>query len=160
MNYRIEEKDGFTAIGVKRFFTFENGENFRQIPKMWEELEKDTEFTERLFGLNDIWPSGIIGLCADMHDSGLDYWIAAASTAPCPEGLESIDIPASAWAVFEGRGPLPGSIQDIFKKVYSEWFPSSGYEHANAPEIEWYSNGDMNADDYLCEVWIPVVKKA
>ncbi|MDR1540688.1 MAG: AraC family transcriptional regulator [Clostridiales bacterium] len=159
MNYRIEEKKAFTAIGVKRFFTFENGDNFKQIPKMWEEIQKNAELSKKLIELNDVEPAGVIGLCADMYDNGMDYWVAVASTAARPEGLDSIDVSACTFAVFEARGSLPGSIQDVFKRIYSEWFPSSGYEHAIAPEIEWYSDGDMNADDYLCEAWIPVVKK-
>ena len=48
-------------------------------------------------------------------------------------------IPASTWAVFEIIGsmrPLPNAMQDIWKRIYSEWLPNSGYEHAMLPEIE------------------------
>ncbi|WP_420915237.1 GyrI-like domain-containing protein [Bacillus atrophaeus] len=40
------------------------------------------------------------------------------------------------------------------------WFPSTGYEHAEAPELEAYpASGDIHASDHRTEIWIPVVKK-
>jgi AraC family transcriptional regulator len=32
-----------------------------------------------------------------------------------------------------------------------EWLPTSGYEHALAPEMEVYLSGDA------CEFWLPIV---
>lgn len=157
MNYRIEERAGFTVVGVKEFMTTVNGENFKKIPQMWCDLPKETFHV--IGGLSDREPTGVMGICADMHDDGFDYWIAAATTKPCPEGLSSLEIPASTWAIFESVGPMPGAIQEVWGRIFGEWFPASDYEHAHAPEIEWYSDGDTNAPDYKSEVWIPVVKK-
>ena len=47
-------------------------------------------------------------------------------------------------------------MQDIWKRIYSEWLPNSMYEHAMLSEIEYYSSGDMMADDYKSEIWIPL----
>ncbi|MCL6613607.1 MAG: GyrI-like domain-containing protein [Firmicutes bacterium] len=76
-----------------------------------------------------------------------------------PADLESKEIPAATWAVFTSVGPLPGAIQKVWGRIFSEWFPASGYEHADGPEIEVYPPGDGQAPDYRCEVWIPIVKK-
>lgn len=46
----------------------------------------------------------------------------------------------------------------IRKRIFIEWLPNSGYDHDEGPEIEWYSNGDMNSDNYLSEIWIPIKK--
>jgi AraC family transcriptional regulator len=35
--------------------------------------------------------------------------------------------------------------------------PTSGYEYANAPEIELYLNPDPEQDKY--EIWLPIVRK-
>jgi AraC family transcriptional regulator len=63
------------------------------------------------------------------------------------------------------RGFLPGAeirlhyaIQDTFTRVYSEWFPTSGYEHADGAELKVYPEGDMSSADYSCEAWMPVGK--
>lgn len=157
MNYRIVEKEGFTVIGMKEFTTTLDGENFKNIPKMWENLPK--EKCMEILALSDGEPGGVLGVCADMYNDGFDYWIAAASTKPCPKGLESLDIPACTWAVFETTGPLPGAIQELFPRIFSEWLPTSGYEHGAAPEIEWYSDGDTTSPTYKSGVWLPIVKK-
>lgn len=53
-------------------------------------------------------------------------------------------------------GVCPANVGQIF----SEWFPSTGYEHAEAPELEAYpASGDIHASDHRTEIWIPVVKK-
>lgn len=157
MNYRMEIMEGFKIVGVKEFTTTVNGENSKQIPKMWSTLPKET--FEELMGLSNLRPDGVLGVCADMYNDGFDYWIAVATDKPCPGHLSELEIPAATWAVFEATGPMPGAIQEMFPRIYSEWFPTSGYEHAPAPEIEWYSDGDMQSESYKSEVWIPVIKK-
>ena len=70
-----------------------------------------------------------------------------------------MEIPPQTWAVFEITGPMPQSMAEVWGRIFSEWFPTSNYEHAKAPEIEWYDNGDMQAEGYKSAIWIPVVKK-
>ncbi len=54
---------------------------------------------------------------------------------------------------------MPHAIQNIWSRIFEEWFPSVGFEHADAPELEVYPLGDLSSKDYKCEIWIPVVKK-
>ena len=42
---------------------------------------------------------------------------------------------------------------------FTEWFPSSGYEHSGGAELKWYSEGDSSLEDYVSEIWIPIAKK-
>ncbi|MNJ05081.1 Bacterial transcription activator, effector binding domain [compost metagenome] len=53
---------------------------------------------------------------------------------------------------------MPGAIQDVWNRIYQEWFPGTGYQHAGSPDLEVYPEGDTSAADYRCEVWIPVKK--
>jgi len=76
-----------------------------------------------------------------------------------PEGLTAVQIPPARWAVFTSVGPMPGAIQSLFVRIFQEWFPATGYEHADAPELEVYLPGDPGSEDYRCEIWIPIVKK-
>ncbi len=103
-----------------------------------------------------------LGICMDMEleKEQFSYMVAVEYDSSSPEdGLTLRKIPASTWAVFTSRGPLPGSIQRVTEKIFQEWFPATGYEHADAPELEVYPEGDTKSEDYECEVWIPVVKK-
>ncbi|MDR1200405.1 MAG: GyrI-like domain-containing protein [Tannerellaceae bacterium] len=156
MKYKTINLDAFSVVGVKKFTSMENGGNVITIPQMWASLPGETLAT--LQELSNLEPSGVLGLCANMHDDGFDYWIAAATTKECPTGFVKLDIPAAQWAVFEITGAMPKALQDGFKQIVNEWLPSSGYQHADAPEIEWYSVGDMSSPDYKSEIWIPVVK--
>ena len=88
------------------------------------------------------------------------YMIAVESDR-APESGEFVakTIPASTWAVFTSVGPMPRAIQEVWERIFHEWFPATGYEHAGTAELEVYPPGDGGAADYRCEVWIPVKKK-
>lgn len=156
MEYRIVEKEVFKIVGVREWTTTDNGQNFTNVPKMWEKLPR--EKYGQLWSMANTDLTGILGVCADMDDGGFDYWIAAATTNPCPPDLEEKEIPAATWAVFEAKGPIPGALQNLWQRIFSEWFPASGYIHADAPEFEWYSGGDSQSEDFISQVWIPVIK--
>ena len=66
---------------------------------------------------------------------------------------------ASTWAVFEAVGPFPDTLQNIWGRIYSEWFPSSNYEQKQGPEILWNENKDVTSLTFKSEIWIPVIKK-
>jgi len=55
--------------------------------------------------------------------------------------------------------PFPETLQNVWSRIYSEWFPSSGYEAAPGPEILWNENPDTGNPKYRSEIWIPVKKK-
>jgi AraC family transcriptional regulator len=69
--------------------------------------------------------------------------------------VEEYIVPASTWAIFTGEGSGI-SIQELEKRIVTEWLPTSGYEYVNAPDIEVYLNADPEHTKY--EVWIPVEK--
>ncbi|MGF7145563.1 AraC family transcriptional regulator [Anaerotaenia torta] len=153
MNYRMEQRASFAVVGVKqRFSTVEGlGEN---VGKMWRETP--AEVFGQIAGLGD----GLVGVYSGMYeDNTTDYYIAAITEKDCPKTLSRLEIPALTWAIFEITGPMPTAMADIWGRIFSEWFPTSGYEHAEAPEVEWYSNGDLSSSDYKSEIWIPVIKK-
>lgn len=83
---------------------------------------------------------------------------AVKSDAPLLEGMKELIIEEQEYVKFECRGKLPETQQNIWKRLYTEWFPNSGYEHAEAPDLEWYSEENMDSDSYLSEIWIPIKK--
>jgi AraC family transcriptional regulator len=108
---------------------------------------------------------GVAGVCAefDMPNGEFTYLIAIdtpTDRSALPAGCRDVPVPAATWGIFEARGPLPGSIQELMPRIFGEWFPSSGWEHADGPELEVYSDGDTRAADYSSEVWIPLRKPA
>ncbi|MBD7911284.1 AraC family transcriptional regulator [Clostridium cibarium] len=157
MKYRIEQLKGFRLVGVSKPITTVDGENFKLIPKMWAEIcENKTD--EKIMKLGKHENPEFYGVCYNCRKDDFDYMIAVESDSKLPKGLVELVIPELTWVKFECRGKLPEAQQSIWKRVFTEWFPSSGYEHADGPELEWYSNEDMDSDNYLSEVWIPIKK--
>jgi AraC family transcriptional regulator len=158
MNFKIEEKAGMRFVGKKEAVSCVGGQNFERIPQIWQEVFQEGSF-DKIMALSNGNPTGVLGICAKFRDKEFDYFIASSSDSEVPEGMDELVIPASLWVVFQCVGPMPKAIQDVWKRVYTEWFPNSGYEHAGGAEIEWYSDGDGDAEDYVSEIWLPIIKK-
>ncbi len=154
MEYRIEKREPFRVVGVSIAIDKDMEKNFDKIPPFWGQAAADGVI-EKLAGMMDAQPMGILGVCACTGEEEWRYWIAAASTRQ-DAALEEFTVPAATWAVFPGSGTNQ-SIQELERRVLTEWLPSSGYEYGNAPDIEVYLNADPQNSKY--EVWIPVVKK-
>ncbi|GAB3792347.1 hypothetical protein GCM10028868_07620 [Virgibacillus kimchii] len=74
-----------------------------------------------------------------------------------PQDWEEHQIPAAAWAVFPVHGAMPDAMPKVWKRIFSEWFPATGYEHAGGPEMEIYpTDADPSTEDYYSEIWIPI----
>lgn len=154
LNYRIETKEAFRIIGVSAPLYQEIGENFMIVPRMWQEAAGNGTIP-KLAGLMDAPPMGLLGVSACGDEEQWQYWIAVSSTKGSGEFGEYM-VPASTWAVFPGTGASQ-SIQELERRIVTEWLPSSGYEYTNAPDIEVYLNPDPQNAQY--EVWIPVTKR-
>ncbi len=158
MNYRIEKKEQFPIVGVREHFVMNNDQCFAEVPRFWQQTVQQGKIPA-ILGFLDREPFGLLGVSTCMNGKDFDYYIAVASTKEPGDGMESYMVPSCTWAIFDCIGPMPQAIQDLQKRIISEWLPSSGYEYANAPDIELYYEGDQQAPDYRCEVWIPIVKK-
>lgn len=163
MNYRIEEKEPFQIIGItKRVPIVFNGVN-EEIASMWKSL--NPEAIQTLKSLSNIEPTGIISASTNfsegrMEEKGeLDHYIGVATTKDCPEQFAQLEVAASTWAIFEAIGPFPDTLQNVWGRIYSEWFPSSNYELAEGPEILWNEQKDTSSPNFKSEIWIPVLKK-
>ncbi|WP_238900772.1 AraC family transcriptional regulator [Clostridium sp. YIM B02500] len=163
MNYRIEEKEAFYIIGIeKRVPIIFNGVN-PEIAKMWQSLT--VENINELKELSNTEPRGLISASLNfsegrMEEKGeLDHYIGVATTKEFPNNLSKLEVAASTWAVFEAVGPFPDTLQNVWGRIYSEWFPSSNYEQTQGPEILWNENKDVTSPTFKSEIWIPVVKK-
>lgn len=154
MNYRIETRGAFRIVGRSHPMSREIEQNFVEVPQMWQKAVEDGTL-ERIISLMDGQPQGVLGVCACGDGEEWRYYIAVASSAGAG-GLEEYIVPAFTWAVFPGSG-TGKSIQEIERRVVTEWLPTSGYEFADGPDVEVYFNPDPLDTAY--EVWIPVKKR-
>lgn len=154
MNYRIETKEAFRIVGVSVPLDKDIEKNFMVIPPKWQEISTDGTL-QRLIGMMDTPPMGVLGVSVCNDREPWKYYIAVA-TSQAADGLEEYTIPAATWAVFPGEGTNE-SIQELERRIVTEWLPTSGYEYGDAADVEVYLNPDPQNAKY--EVWIPVVKK-
>ncbi|WP_374712788.1 AraC family transcriptional regulator [Symbiobacterium terraclitae] len=159
MHYRIVEKDAFRIVGIMRRVRLQYEGVNPEIAAMWKEL--GIEGIRQLKALSNVEPVGILQASLNFAEGrqeggSLDQWIGAATDRPCPPGFQVLEVPALTWAVFESVGPFPQTLQNTWARIYSEWFPSSGYEAAPGPEILWNESDDTSSPTFRSEIWIPV----
>jgi AraC family transcriptional regulator len=161
MEYRIEKGPAMKMAGFSIRTKGGEGGSFAAVPKFWQTVMEDGRFGE-LCARAASSRVGVCGLCHSCDDERGDFTYSIAVEEPrdgqaLPAAWDRIDVPASTWAKFTSRGPLSKNFQDVIKRIYSEWFPASGREHAGTPELEFYPDlPDTEAEDYWCEYWVPL----
>jgi len=161
LNYRIEKKEAFTIVGIKeRIPLVYKGEN----PAITEMLTKLTgDVYSKLKSLANVEPLGGYSASYNIMEreneekAELDHLIGVATTKKDLLGLGSLHVAATTWAIFTVLGN-PANIQEIWGRIYTEWFPSSNYQVVEGPEI-LFTDWDTNGSNYKGEIWIPVEKK-
>lgn len=149
LDYKIVEKAAFTVVGIKKSFNSET--SYKEIPKFW------GEWTSDMKGLK-----GMFGVCSDMDGTNFDYWIADLYMPweEYPQECSTYQIPGGLWALFKCVGPLPGSMQSVNTKIWSEWLPSlKEYELAGNYSLEFYLPPAKNPADTVSYIAIPIKKR-
>ena len=154
LSYRIETKDSFRIVGVSFPLDKEIENNFIAVPQMWQNAAINGTF-EKITPLMNNQPMGVLGVSVCNNKEEWQYFIAVSSSIDTDNSLDEYIIPACTWAIFSGIG-TGISIQELERRIKTEWLPTSGYEYDNAPDMEVYLNPDPNNMQY--EVWIPIKK--
>ncbi|SES02483.1 AraC family transcriptional regulator [Gracilibacillus ureilyticus] len=161
MNYRIEEMSSFRVVGVKERIYTEEVLNLKDVYDRMFQIKDTAEakVKEQLWDIYDTQKKsrGIMGVWYSESDGDKEqfyYMLAARSDKETPEGMESREVEAATWAVFEVPGP-PEQIVDFWQRLYKEWLPASNYEFAHAPTMECY----LPAVENMNELWVAVIKK-
>ncbi len=154
MEYRVEEKPEFRVMGVSKIFSYETAN--ADIPQYWDEIHVQAAVKP---------VEGMYGICFDEEMGGNRFRYMIADDLEEGEAeeknLETYEVPRHTWAIFPCRGAMPLSLQEVNRRIFSEWLPASNYEIAEGYNIEYYSDSAEFKDgtqdpDYYAEVWIPV----
>jgi AraC family transcriptional regulator len=159
INFHILERPAFEITGKK---TWISGQDNSIFGKFWEDCRAEGLFKtfETLTGFQPGAQTrgmtlGVSCVEADPTQRSFYYFIAVEKPAQGDTaGLECHQVPAATWAVFECHGKVPEALVESEIFAFAEWLPSSGYVHANAPEMEVYPSEE---DDYL-EFWLPITR--
>lgn len=157
MDFEIVELDQLNFVGFAKTVSTVNGKNFEEIPKMWQKFG-EKQLYQKLIPSDEF---GIVGLCYDWdHASNQFKYMIGIRTTKALEGFEQVSFPKQKFVKFKAVGPLPTSIQNVVKEIYSTWLPQSAYVHSGGPELELYGQGDMSSKDYISYYLVPIKDKA
>ncbi|MFD5327128.1 GyrI-like domain-containing protein [Streptomyces sp. NPDC127092] len=162
MRYRIVEKGAFRVVGSKaRVPLVHEGVNAAAAAHV-ESL--DERAIVRMKELAEGEPEGILSAAVHLTDSReegaeLDYWVGVVTgpgtTADELGGLDALDVPAGTWAVFDDHGPYPAALQELWRDVFTQWFPSNPYVSRPGPELLRTRPVEIG-EETDSQLWIPV----
>ncbi|MFJ4778144.1 GyrI-like domain-containing protein [Streptomyces sp. NPDC088762] len=164
MRYRIVEKESFRVVGRKaRVPLVHEGVNAAAAAHL-ESLDEQAIVRMKETAEADREPEGILSAVVHLTDSReegaeVDYWIGVvAGLEVAAEELDALDVPAGTWAVFDNRGPYPSAVQELWRDVFTQWFPSNPYTSRPGPELLRTHPVEIGAETDS-QLWIPVERR-
>lgn len=174
MNYKMVEKEELTLVGYKKHFSGTPAARCDQEAEFYTETRVNQYILKGISRDCDT----IYNVITGFNDEGYDFYIAAKLSGEDTENLgkilgaqekdrfEKIVVPAGQYLICETtreRYPVM-QVEELRRKVVSEWLPSSGYELADTPEIavvHWFyeEGNDAVNDSRYVELWLPVRKE-
>ena len=159
MNYKIINANEFTVLEKAEQHSIVDEENKNTIPEFWTRCKRDGTIGTLLESLEG--DDELLGICYNNQYSDsqtFEYAIAGKckNNQTAPEGFRIMTIPARTWIEFECIGAMPEAIQEMWHKICSEFFPTSNYKPTYEMDIEVYPNGDMESENYISFIRVPV----
>ncbi|MMZ58134.1 Right origin-binding protein [compost metagenome] len=159
MEARIEQYHAMRVIGYSITTAASEGNN-TEIPAFWQKYMKE-QLAYKIPG--KLRPDVELGICSSMNtDGSFQYTIGfeVDRNTPVPEGMVELEVPETTYAIFTtppaGESDFVSSIQSTWDNIYTNWFPTSGYEQIAAPDFEWYDKRCWSQEDKQIDIYIPV----
>jgi AraC family transcriptional regulator len=156
MNYRIEQKEAFEVFGIVGNIQAHGQEPaFIEVPKFCIKCDEDGS-VDRMNALLGRSPDTMLHAALyDYTENSFKYMICeyVKDNMIIPKEYERLSVPALTWAIFPA---VDCDMPNVWRRIYSEWFPTSDFEEVEGPQFEMYYG---NAQSSRGEVWIPVKKK-
>jgi len=143
---KIVQREAFTVVGMEYQGKNENNE----IKDLW------GVFSPRMGEIKQpIWQWGSYGICLDTPDvEGLRYLagVEVEQAQDVPDGMTVWTVPEQTYAVFPCTLP---TLHDAYRYAFEEWLPQSGYQRAEGPDFELYSE-EFDPEDPASTMYIYV----
>ncbi|WDH99588.1 AraC family transcriptional regulator [Paenibacillus urinalis] len=166
MNYRIETKESFQVFGIEKVFQL-NGVDTPA--DLWKQSHANGE-VERLAANAGDLPASINQDYHKVHavcsykrteEDTFPYMLCAFKDETSKtDGYTSITIPAHTWAIFSSDpftwDKFNETIETLYRRFFSEWLPTAGYEQIDGMEFEITGSKDDGLN--FVELWFAVRK--
>ena len=105
--------------------------------------------------ISNNYKKDLLGICiGTQSDFEYKYGIGVEQTEDIETNIEmeTIEIPKSTWVVFKCEGQDEKNINELWTRIYKEFFITSSYKQGMDIDFELY-------DDKNTEIWIPISKE-
>ncbi len=156
METRIINLPAMHVVGMGYVGKNENAE----ISSMW------GDFIPRVHEIQGkLYPEVMLGVCGDAREDGSFRYVAGFevdANAPVPDGMTTFEVPAATYVIVTQHGELSDEkcgLGAALNFVYREWLPTSGYQRADTPDLEWYDKRfHPGQEESEMDVYTPIVK--
>lgn len=148
MDYRIVERETFSVVAkIEGLKAEEIAEEILPAWSIHGEMSQDFK--------------SLLHVTGDSTGSSQEMAEGEVPEGEVPEGYEVWQVPKYTWAVFKCVGPAPQAIEEMWKRIYSEWLPQAKYEilASVGPQVI-HSKGDTGSPDHMSEIWLPVKRNS
>lgn len=152
MTCKIETKGAFDMFGVYGEISSDMEKAFEQVPMFCRRCDEDGTVDEmnRFLGVD---PDTMLHAAMCEHtETSFKYMICqhVPEGVEIPEQFSILRVPAMTWAIFSVDDC---EMQDMWRRIYAEWLPTSGYNPVGDISFEMYYG---KADCARGEIWISV----
>ncbi|MBR0426892.1 MAG: AraC family transcriptional regulator [Clostridia bacterium] len=153
LNYRIEERDNFVVIALFRNF---NLDKKNEIPEFWKEIKENRTLQK----ISDNYSKNTLGICIGTQNV-FEYQYGIGREIEETEdvdgikselGMKIVEVSKCSWVVFKCEGQDEKDINELWTRIYKEFFIMTSYKQCMDIDFELY-------DDKDTEIWIPISKE-
>ena len=150
--YEIKRKAGMHLSGHSVIST----QNENRSIKFWSDVKADGTLQRMM---QEAATAVSYGLCFGYDKYGNNRYMIAVE-GMLSEEYEAFALPAADWMKFQNTGPIAEGLPALWKTIYAEVLPASGYDrNESMPTVELYGEGSCEAKDYHMEIWIPIIRR-
>lgn len=147
---RIETGRTLLIAGIGQRYRFETSQG---IPQQWEKFAPHIGHVPGQVG------SLSYGVCCNADGAGNFEYVAGVEVAnfdEVPAEFSRVRVPAQRYAVFSHREHISRLRATVYA-IWNKWLPTSGYQHADAPDFERYDERfDPHTGNGVVEIWVPI----
>jgi AraC family transcriptional regulator len=168
MEPKMVKKAAVKIAGFVLKTTSKSGDNNKTIPKFWQEYLSNGR-CKKLHQESFVKNHTEYGVCFPENPETLEFeyviGVEVEDDIDFPNEYHVCTIPEALFAVFStppsDNANFSPTIQGTWDYIFSEWFPTSGYEFApNGIDYELYDERCLGDTGNVCEICIPVVKRS
>ncbi len=159
MDYRIEKKEAFQVVAWRKRFSGGDEITQKSIHEAWQQCGSNGVIGQLCRHLKPENPFGanVLGICFDNpNQAEFDYAIGVYYDGEEEAGPLTVEeVPAADWMVFPCKGKMPEAFQELYRRIYTEVFPTSRYRPTGMC-IEAYPGDEVDSEAFSCEIWLSV----